>query len=243
MDYFTSQRDFVPSAYNSRSISQKLEKILNPTIASEKDICINGNEEPQNSHLWATEPASPVSRGPSRVEVVEKTMVSAHIKQPGDNVVAGQNPIQERIRDDILAMGFVRDEEVRDFEVGDEELYGSEGRGFANISSGQKEKRNPKFEGCNQKGAQNSNFGDFEGESSCFELPEFRNGSRSKKKERKIVLSSPGVCSCNLDYMHASQLQKHGPKEAYVDLENGQMWHLIACCGVARSRKELEVRI
>ncbi|KAK8547022.1 hypothetical protein V6N13_099767 [Hibiscus sabdariffa] len=75
-------------------------------------------------------------------------------------------------------MGFVRDEEVRDFEVGDEKLYGSEGRGVANISSGQK--RNPKFEGCNQKGAQNSNFGDFEGESSCFELPEFLNGSRSK---------------------------------------------------------------
>ncbi|KAL4291077.1 hypothetical protein GQ457_14G025740 [Hibiscus cannabinus] len=86
-------------------------------------------------------------------------MVSAHIEQPEDN--------------------------IRDFEVGDEEFYGSEGRGVANISSGQKEKRNPKFEGCNQKGAQNSNFGDFEGESSCFELPEFLNRSRSKKKERK----------------------------------------------------------
>ncbi|KAK9042011.1 hypothetical protein V6N11_017094 [Hibiscus sabdariffa] len=107
-------------------------------IAPEKDICINGNEEPQNSHLWATEPASPVSRGPSRVELVGKTMVSAHIEQPGDNAVAGHNPIQERIRDDILSTGFVRDEEVRDFEVGDEELYGSEGRGVANISPGQK---------------------------------------------------------------------------------------------------------
>ncbi|KAK8547023.1 hypothetical protein V6N13_099768 [Hibiscus sabdariffa] len=36
---------------NSRSTSQKLEKIPNSTIAPEKDICINGNEETQNSHL------------------------------------------------------------------------------------------------------------------------------------------------------------------------------------------------
>ncbi|KAK8517078.1 hypothetical protein V6N12_032277 [Hibiscus sabdariffa] len=85
---------------NSRSTSQKLEKISNSAIAPEKDICINGNEDLQNSHLWASEPASPVSRGPSWVEVVEKTMDLAHVEQPGDNVVASQNPIQERRKRD-----------------------------------------------------------------------------------------------------------------------------------------------
>ncbi|KAK8712693.1 hypothetical protein V6N13_147923 [Hibiscus sabdariffa] len=127
----------------SQNLNLNGEEILRSTKLLEKDEldlgnCIKDLKEPQNSHLWATEPASPVSRGPSRVELVGKTMVSAHIEQPGDNAVAGHNPIQERIRDDILSTGFVRDEEVRDFEVGDEELYGSEGRGVANISPGQK---------------------------------------------------------------------------------------------------------
>ncbi|KAK8490479.1 hypothetical protein V6N11_059520 [Hibiscus sabdariffa] len=31
--------------------------------------------------------------------------------------------------------------------------------------------------------------------------------------------------------------------EAYVDFGYGQIWRLIAYCGVARSRKELEVRL
>ncbi|KAK8612240.1 hypothetical protein V6N13_092359 [Hibiscus sabdariffa] len=98
---------------NSRSTSQKLEKISNSAIAPEKDICINGNEDLQNSHLWASEPASPVSRGPSWVEVVEKTMDLAHVEQPGDNVVASQNPIQERRKRDKVVSEVERRKRVQ----------------------------------------------------------------------------------------------------------------------------------
>ncbi|KAK8535532.1 hypothetical protein V6N12_057048 [Hibiscus sabdariffa] len=113
---------------NSRSTSQKLEKISNLAIAPKKYLCIN-----------------------------------AHFEQPGDNVVASQNPIQERISDDILAMGFVRDEaqieeEVGDFEVGDGELYGSEGKGVANISPGQKEKEIPNSMAAIRRGHKTPNL-------------------------------------------------------------------------------------
>ncbi|KAK8490476.1 hypothetical protein V6N11_059517 [Hibiscus sabdariffa] len=68
--------------------------------------------------------------------------------------------------------------------------------------------------------------------------------------------SSGGVFLCNLDYMYASNWKSMVLKlqaqeellacfllEAYVDFGYGQIWRLIAYCGVARSRKELEVRL
>ncbi|KAK8490480.1 hypothetical protein V6N11_059521 [Hibiscus sabdariffa] len=72
----------------------------------------------------------------------------AHFEQPGDN---------------ILAMGFVRDEaqieeEVGDFEVGDGELYGSEGKGVANIAPRQKEKEIPNSRAAIRKGHKTPNL-------------------------------------------------------------------------------------
>ncbi|KAK8535531.1 hypothetical protein V6N12_057047 [Hibiscus sabdariffa] len=65
-----------------------------------------------------------------------------------------------------------------------------------------------------------------------------------------------GVFLCNLDYMYASNWKSMVLKlqaqeellacfvlEAYVDFGYGQIWRLIAYCGVARSRKEVEVRL
>ncbi|KAK8535510.1 hypothetical protein V6N12_057026 [Hibiscus sabdariffa] len=155
----------------------------------------------------------------------------AHFEHPGDN---------------ILAMGFVRDEaqieeEVGDFEVGDGELYGSEGKGVANISPGQKEKEIPNSRATIRKGHKTPNL---------VTLKE-----KALASSYQNFLMDLGVCLCNLDYMYASNWKSMVLKlqaqeellacfvlEAYVDFGYGQIWRLIAYCGVARSRKELEVR-
>ncbi|KAK8477794.1 hypothetical protein V6N11_058077 [Hibiscus sabdariffa] len=184
---------------NSRSTSQKLEKISNLAIAPKKYLCIN-----------------------------------AHFEQPGDNVVASQNPIQERISDDILAMGFVRDEaqieeEVGDFEVGDGELYGSEGKGVANISPGQKEKEIPNSMAAIRRGHKTPNLATLK--------------EKALASSYQNFLMDLGADSFISQLQAQEELLACFVLEAYVDFGYGQIWRLIAYCGVARSRKEVEVRL
>ncbi|KAK8610496.1 hypothetical protein V6N13_081652 [Hibiscus sabdariffa] len=118
----------------------------------------------------------------------------AHFEQPGDNVVASQNPIQERIRDDILAMGFVRDEaqieeEFGDFEVGDGELYGCEGKGVTNISPGQKEKEIPNSRATIRKGHKTPNLATLKEKALASSYQNFLMGLGRKRRKR-----STGPC-------------------------------------------------
>ncbi|KAK8535536.1 hypothetical protein V6N12_057052 [Hibiscus sabdariffa] len=150
-------------------------------------------------------------------------------------VVASQNPIQERIRDDILTMGFVRDEaqieeEVGDFEVGDGELYGSEGKGVANISPGQKEKEIPNSRAAIRRGHKTPNLATLKEKALASSYQNFLMDLSRKRRKRITVgrcfvvaslawlvsnvhlvwlsfgwsLDNVGVCLCNLDYMYAS---------------------------------------
>ncbi|KAK8610723.1 hypothetical protein V6N13_081879 [Hibiscus sabdariffa] len=151
-------------------------------------------------------------------------------------------------------MGFVRDEaqieeEVGDFEVGDGELYGSEGKGVANISPGQKEKEIPNSMAAIRRGHKTPNLATLKEKALASSYQNFLMDLGRKRRKGRVFL-------CNLDYMYASNWKSMVLKlqaqeellacfvlEAYVDFGYGQIWRLIAYCGVARSRKEVEVRL
>ncbi|KAK8610515.1 hypothetical protein V6N13_081671 [Hibiscus sabdariffa] len=149
----------------------------------------------------------------------------AHFEHPGDN---------------ILAMGFVRDEaqieeEVGDFEVGDGELYGSEGKGVANISPGQKEKEIPNSRATIRKGHKTPNLVTLKEKALASSYQNFLMDLGRKRRK--------GRADSFISQLQAQEeLLACFVLEAYVDFGYGQIWRLIAYCGVARSRKELEVR-
>ncbi|KAK8610781.1 hypothetical protein V6N13_081937 [Hibiscus sabdariffa] len=99
-------------------------------------------------------------------------------------------------------MGFVRDEaqieeEVGDFEVGDGELYGSEGKGVANISPGQKEKEIPNSRAAIRRGHKTPNLATLKEKALASSYQNFLMDLSRKRRKRR-------VCLCNLDYMYAS---------------------------------------
>ncbi|KAK8535553.1 hypothetical protein V6N12_057069 [Hibiscus sabdariffa] len=155
---------------NSRSTSQKLEKISNLAIAPEKYLCINGNEDLQNLHMPRA----------------------------------------------LFQEGFVRDEaqieeEVKDFEVGDGELYRSEVKGVANISPGQKEKEIPNSRAAVKREHKTPNLATLK--------------EKALASSYQNFLMDLGVCLCNLDYMYASNWKSMVLKVFLgLDLDVGIGW-------------------
>ncbi|KAK8535526.1 hypothetical protein V6N12_057042 [Hibiscus sabdariffa] len=301
--YWKKQK-VVPQSLNQRraeGIEEKNVAIESHKLEEAGKVAVNGNNGGckkisgfvDNETLWML--------GKCLVGTMAKDYST---KEPGDNVVASQNPIQERISDDILAMGSVRDEaqieeEVGDFEVGDGELYGSEGKGVANISPGQKEKEIPNSRAAIRRGHKTPNLATLKEKALASSYQNFLMdlGDEVEAIEELVSITEMelqksfdgvvtigrcfvvaslawlvsnvhlvwlsfgwsldyvGVFLCNLDYMYASNWKSMVLKlqaqeellacfvlEAYVDFGYGQIWRLIAYCGVARSRKELEVR-
>ncbi|KAK8553801.1 hypothetical protein V6N12_030784 [Hibiscus sabdariffa] len=89
-----------------------------------KENCFNEFNAYLNSQDSASKPVSPVTIGPSWVEVVEKSTGIDQNEKFGELEVAGENPVSDRVREDVLAMGLERHEaQLEDVDLEEGKLF------------------------------------------------------------------------------------------------------------------------
>ncbi|KAK8632344.1 hypothetical protein V6N13_072738 [Hibiscus sabdariffa] len=116
----TVRRETKSSSSSSSANSNQKRK----SKSQRKENCFNEFNAYLNSQDSASKPVSPVTIGPSWVEVVEKSTGIDQNEKFGELEVAGENPVSDRVREDVLAMGLERHEaQLEDVDLEEGKLF------------------------------------------------------------------------------------------------------------------------